>query len=197
MKHLLLRIVILLSFTSLAVGAQTSNNSVDSLSDELYNSSNRYTESGITYRVIKMENLNTYFSEIKTINKEKTEEIKASAKTIKQLEEKNKAQAKDYKELNDKYDYAIRANDAMDFFSILIPKKRYNVIMWGLVFILLALGAGLFLMFKRSHQVTRHAQKELEELKDEFEAYRKRTLRREQEVATSYLREINKLKGKI
>ena len=85
----------------------------------------------------------------------------------------------------------------MEFFTLLIPKAQYNLMMWSLVCVLVVGIIILYLMFNRGHQSTRLANKELQEKIDEFESYRKRTLKREQEVATGYLRDIKKLKEQL
>jgi len=177
--------------------AQTESAAVDSLCDNLFEASNRYVESDITYRVVKWSVLSAYFDNIKALDAEKSDQIAASAETIKSLEQAKRSQQAAYAELNAKYDQAIKVNDAMEIFSILIPKVQYNLIMWSLVCILIGGIVIIYLMFNRGHQATQHAKKELEEKIEEFEAYRKRTLKREQEVASGYLRDIKKLKDQL
>lgn len=171
--------------------------SIDSLNQQLYKSSNKYTESKTVYRVIKWSELQTYFSDIKALDQEKSDQIVSTQETIKKLKEKNEAQTTAYNQLNEKYDYEVKANDAMEFFSLLIPKQRYNFLMWSLIIGLITVSVVLFIMYKKSHQITRHAQTELSESREEYDAYRQRTLRREQEVANRYLSEINKLKSQL
>lgn len=195
MKKALILIITILSIVTLSSNAQTETSTVDSLSQNLYKGSNRYSEGGTTYRVIKWEKLQAYFADVKTLESDLSAQIESSQKEITKLKEKNTKQEESYGLLDEKYNYAVKANDAMEFFSLLIPKKQYNFMMWGLVVILSTIAVVVFLMFKRSNQVTIHAKKELNELSEEFDGYRKRTLKREQEVAAGYQREINKLKG--
>lgn len=195
MKYYLLAFTLFISLFSTTALANGTN--IDSLNTSLYRSSNRYVESGITYRVLKWETLQRYFDDIKALDEDKTTQISEAQEKITFLKDKNEAQANSHEELKEKYDYAVRANDAMEFFTLLIPKKQYNLIMWSLVLGLIAFVIILLVMYKRSHQVTRNAQKERDESREEYEAYRQRTLRREQEVANGYLREINKLKSQL
>ncbi len=195
MKKIIFALTILLSILSNSVLANGTN--IDSLNTSLYRSSNRYVENKIVYRVVKWDELQAYFDDIKLLDTDKSQQIDAAQEEIVSLKQKNEEQAQAHADLQDKYDQAVRANDAMEFFTLLIPKNQYNVIMWSLVMGLVVCVVILFVMFKRSHQVTRHAQKERDDSREEYEAFRQRTLRREQEVANSYLREINKLKSQL
>lgn len=187
---------VLLSFAS-PLSAQSVEAPIDSLSDKLFKSSNRYAESGIVYRVVKWETLSAYFKDIKSLDANKSQQILDSVDKIEALEAEQSEQLKAYEELNAKYDHAVKVNDAMEIFSLLIPKKQYNLIMWSLVIVLIGIAVILYLMFMRGKQATRLAKKELNEKIEEFEGYRKRTLKREQEVASGYLRDIKKLKEQL
>lgn len=195
MKKIILALTLLLSV--LTTTAQTTETNIDSLNQNLYRGSNRYVENKITYRVVKWNMLQSYFEDIKALDNEKSRQIVEAQENINFLKSKNEDQTAAYEQLKEKYDYAVRANDAMEFFTLLIPKTQYNLIMWSLVLGLIGCVIVLLVMYNRSHQVTQHAQKERDESREEYEAYRQRTLRREQEVANSYLREINKLKSQL
>lgn len=195
MKKIILALTLLLSV--LTTTAQTTETNIDSLNQNLYRGSNRYVENKITYRVVKWNMLQSYFEDIKALDNEKSRQIVEAQENINFLKSKNEDQTAAYEQLKEKYDYAVRANDAMEFFTLLIPKTQYNLIMWSLVLGLIGCVIVLLVMYNKSHQVTQHAQKERDESREEYEAYRQRTLRREQEVANSYLREINKLKSQL
>jgi preprotein translocase subunit SecF len=76
-----------------------------------------------------------------------------------------------------------------------VNKSTYNRIMWtilsGLVAILL-LG---FLVFKRNLSQTSNTNKELHELKNEFEAYRKTSREAREKLTMDHFNEIKRLKG--
>ncbi len=76
-----------------------------------------------------------------------------------------------------------------------VNKSTYNGIMWtiltGLVAILL-LG---FLVFKRNLSQTSNTKKELHELKNEFEAYRKTSREAREKLTMDHFNEIKRLKG--
>ena len=197
MKTFFSTILIAFLLINTALTAQTELSSVDSLSQKLFRTSNRYNEAGIIYRVVKMEVLNAYFKDIKVIDQDQINQIAASAAKITSLEADIVNQQGAYDKLNAKYEHSVKVNDAMEIFSLLIPKKQYNLIMWSLVCVLVGGIIIFYLLFNRGHQATRLAKKELEEKIDEFDSYRKRTLKREQEVASGYLRDIKKLKEQL
>jgi hypothetical protein len=87
-----------------------------------------------------------------------------------------------------------RTKNEITFLGISINKSLYNSVMWiilaGLVLLLL-LG---YLAFKRSYIVTRNTRKEINELKDEFEEYRKKTRLEREKMSMDHFKEIQKLR---
>ena len=84
--------------------------------------------------------------------------------------------------------------DSMQLFGILINKNLYKTIIWlviiGLTLLLVILGV----LFKRSNSITIETKTDLEDLKEEFESHRKRSLEREAQLSRKHLDEIIKLK---
>lgn len=76
-----------------------------------------------------------------------------------------------------------RSKDSMSFFGQEIDKAAYNSIMWGIIFVLVGLSVALFLMYKRSHVVTKDTKERLTEVEEEYENHRKTALKREQKLA--------------
>jgi hypothetical protein len=89
---------------------------------------------------------------------------------------------------------ATNEKDSMKLLGMLINKNLYQTIVWmviiGLSLIVLIIGV----LFKRSNSITVQTKTDLEELKQEFEAHRKRALEREAQLSRKHLDEINKLK---
>ncbi len=166
---------------------------IETLNDKLYKSSNRYVGNNITYRVIKWSTLNAYFEDIKRMDAEKSAQIERLSLEIKDLENKITEGNSAYDELKLKYEAA----DNIKFMNLLVSKQRYKLIMLSILALLLITVLLLYVLFKNSKKVTVDAQKELKGKEEEFESYRRRTLKREQEVASGYVREINKLKEKL
>ena len=91
-------------------------------------------------------------------------------------------------------DEAIRTKDSFSFLGIQMQKGAYNTFMWILVLLLLAAGAFLFLLFKRSHVVTSTTKKELENTQEEYEEYRKSSREKYEKLVVNHHNEIMKLK---
>lgn len=81
--------------------------------------------------------------------------------------------------------------------GVTLKKTVYNVLMWVLVGILVFALIVFILMFKRGHVVTKEARTDLKEIKEEFEAFRKRALEREREVTRKLYDEVLKYKNKF
>jgi len=91
-------------------------------------------------------------------------------------------------------DNAIRTKDSFKFLGMEIQKGVYNTIMWVIVLSLLGAGILLFLLFKRSHAVTSATKKELENIQEEFEEYRKSSREKHEKLVVNHHNEIMKLK---
>ena len=73
-------------------------------------------------------------------------------------------------------------------------KIAYDAVMWTIRSALLILAGFLFLLFKRSYKVTRQTKKDLQELKDEFEDFRKKALKSKEEAVKMIYDELKKYK---
>lgn len=88
-----------------------------------------------------------------------------------------------------------RTKNSLKFFGISMSKIAYNSLMWGIIAGLLAILVILFLVYKRDRVVTVQLKKDLHELREEFESYRKSSRERMEKLVVSHHREIQKLKG--
>ncbi len=91
-------------------------------------------------------------------------------------------------------DKAIRTKDALSFLGIQMNKALYNTIMWVIVLALAACAIILFLLFKRTHAVTNQTRKELENIQEEYESYRKSSREKYEKLVVNHHNEIMKLK---
>lgn len=87
--------------------------------------------------------------------------------------------------------------NSISFFGKDISKEKYNSIMLSFIIFLVLLLLFVFFLFKRSNSVAIRIQKDLDELREEFENYRKRTLEREQKIVREMYDEILKYKNKL
>ena len=76
-----------------------------------------------------------------------------------------------------------------------VNKVTYNSIMWTILAILVFLLAVGFLSFKQNRAVTLRTKKDLNELKEEFEEYQKKTRIERERMSIDHFNEIKKLKG--
>ncbi|EGV42423.1 tRNA (guanine-N1)-methyltransferase [Bizionia argentinensis JUB59] len=83
----------------------------------------------------------------------------------------------------------------MELFGLQMTKPSYNVLMWSIIALLLALLLLFIYKFKNSNIVTREAKKSLSETEEELENHRRTALEREQKVRRQLQDELNKQKG--
>lgn len=95
-----------------------------------------------------------------------------------------------------KFATALKEKNSLRFLGILMSKSTYNSVMWTIVLVLAGGLAIIIFLFRRSQTVTSQTKKDLQELKDEFEVFRKRALDREEKLSRKYLDDLNKIKGK-
>jgi hypothetical protein len=88
-----------------------------------------------------------------------------------------------------------RTKNSIKVIGIEVNKSSYNSVMWIIVGGLLAILAFGFLAFKRNLIITTNRKKELDELKNEFEAYRKTTREAREKMSMEHFKEIQRLKG--
>lgn len=92
---------------------------------------------------------------------------------------------------------AVEMRDNINLLGIPMNKAAYNSIMWTATIGLLILTTLLFLFFKRSHLITTRSKREIEELKEELLANRKRAREREEKVVRKLHDEINRYKKRV
>jgi hypothetical protein len=92
-------------------------------------------------------------------------------------------------------DKMTKTKNSIRLLGIEINKLAYNAFMWTLLAILAGILAIGFLAYKRNHTVTAHTKKEIEELKKEFEAYRKASREAREKMSMAHFNELKKLRG--
>ena len=102
----------------------------------------------------------------------------------------------DLNNTNDKLDLAIKNRDRFKFVGMPVHKSLYNSIMWIVIAALAFLSVILFLSAKRNFSASRQLKNDLEEVKEEFEAYRKQSRERQEQLVVKHHNELRKMKGK-
>ncbi len=96
--------------------------------------------------------------------------------------------------LSNEKDDAIKNRDSLVLFGFSMTKSAYNKLLWSIIIILLSLTTFVFLLFKRSNSVTRNALTDLEDIKKEFEEFRRVAHLNKEKLIVSHFNEIKKLK---
>ncbi len=88
-----------------------------------------------------------------------------------------------------------RTKNSLKVIGLIVNKDTYNGIMWTILGGLVALLLLGFLVFQRNLSTTSNTKKEFQELKNEFEAYRKTTREAREKLTMDHFNEIKRLKG--
>ena len=89
-----------------------------------------------------------------------------------------------------------RTKNSISVLGINLNKFAYNAIMWVIFAALGFLLVTGFLAFRRNLAITTNNKKELDDLKDEFEAYKKKSRVEREKMSLEHFNEIKRLKGK-
>jgi len=92
-------------------------------------------------------------------------------------------------------DQMTKTKNSISLLGIEINKTAYNAVLWTIIVVLAGLLTAGFLAYQRNHRVTSHTRKECEELKKEFEAYRKASREAREKMSMTHFNELKKLRG--
>lgn len=183
--------ILLFSFTvslSFSQENKDTQKSIENQFEEIYKKSNSYQ----AYKIIKKR----YYQDLKQNTLDSLERSKKiiSDKDRLLFTQKNKLKkdsillSKTTLELKD----SIKREKSISFLGILVSKKFYNLLLWGIVIILL-MSLSLFIVkFIRNNRTTKKAQRNVIDLEEEFELFRKKSVQREQKLRRQLQDEINK-----
>jgi len=96
---------------------------------------------------------------------------------------------------NTRLDEMTKSKNSISVIGMEINKSSYNKVMWTILVILVAALTLGFLAFNRNMTLLSDTKKEFQELKDEFEAYRKTSREAREKMTMSHFIELKKLKG--
>lgn len=88
-----------------------------------------------------------------------------------------------------------RTKNSIRVIGLEVNKSTYNKVMWTLLAGLIAALLMGFLVFKRNLSVTFSTKKEFEELKNEYETYKKTSREAREKLTMDHFKEIKKLRG--
>ncbi len=88
-----------------------------------------------------------------------------------------------------------RTKESLNVLGMQVNKKSYNSVMWTLVGILVVVLLIGYLTFRQNRNITIRTRKDLNDLKDEYEKYQKKTRLEREKMTIDHFNEIKKLKG--
>jgi predicted Holliday junction resolvase-like endonuclease len=92
-------------------------------------------------------------------------------------------------------DRMTKTKNSISLLGVEINKTAYNAFLWTIIAVLAGLLTVGFMAYKRNHKVTSNTRKEFEELKKEFEAYRKASREAREKMSMTHFNELKKLRG--
>lgn len=92
-------------------------------------------------------------------------------------------------------DQMTKTKNSISLLGMEINKVFYNAVLWTIIAVLAGLLTVGFLAYKRNYSITAHTRKEFEELKREFEAYRKASREAREKMSMTHFNELKKLRG--
>jgi hypothetical protein len=88
-----------------------------------------------------------------------------------------------------------RTKNSISVIGIQLEKNAYNTTTWTIIAILVSLLVIGYLTFKRNRVITLNTKKEIKELREEFEEYRKKTRLDREKMSMDHFNEMKKLRG--
>jgi hypothetical protein len=165
--------------------------SIEAQFNEVIDKSSTYQE----YRVIKAYWLSTFKSHL-TDSLNKFKKQLASTRTLFAASQSRiDSLANELQRTKSELETIRNAKDSIPFLFFSMGKNAYNRLMWTLMGVIILVLVFFIVLYNRSKIVINQAWADLEEKKEEFEAFRKRALERESQLSRNYLNELNKYRN--
>jgi len=194
--------LLLFSFTSVAqdtpdeAKASLNSGTINSQFDYLYKKSPKWTDprTGQRYKTVKVNYLFKFKENVSDSIKLVKQKYEAANVTIATQKTEIETLKTSLGETNDNLSSVTKEKDEIKFLGLPMSKSGYNTILWSIIGVLAAATALFIGKFKRSNIVTVDAKKGKDEIEEEFESYRQRSIEREQKLRRELQDEINKQK---
>lgn len=116
-------------------------------------------------------------------------------KTARTLNQTIDTLRKDLGSAKTRLEETMKSKNSISVIGMEINKTAYNRTMWTILFGLVAALVAGFLVFKRNLSIISNTRKEFQELKEEFETYRKTSREAREKMTMAHFLEMKKLKG--
>ena len=194
-KQYLTAIAFLMLISSTIVGQKINNNqpeldsgTIESQFDYILSKSTRWKEFQLIRKTSLLKVKEHSIDSLKTIHNKFVSAKQLSS----QLESKINGLKKEVDELKNEIQTISEIKDNIGFFGIRLSKSKYTLIVWSFISILIFLLVVILIKFKSNQLTTKTTKNELSKIENEFESYRKKSLRKEQEIMRKLQDEINK-----
>jgi len=194
--------LLLFSFSAVAqdtpdeAKASLNSGTINSQFDYLYKKSPKWTDprTGQRYKTVKVNNLFKFKENVSDSIKLVKQKYQAANATIATQKTEIETLKTSLGETNDNLSSVTKEKDEIKFLGLPMSKSGYNTILWSIIGVLAAATALFIGKFKRSNVITVDAKKDKDEIEEEFESYRQRSIEREQKLRRELQDEINKQK---
>lgn len=186
----------MLFLTACVVQGQTENevakiNTIENQFIDVIEKSNNWEQ----FKVVPKQKLTALKKSVQDSLNIQKQLISEKNSTIKSSEQKINDLKTQVQNLQNSFDELKNEKDSVNLFGILLSKGLYSSIVWGVIAVLCLLLAFYVFRFSKSYSVTKHSIKNLEDLQNEYEEYRTKSIERDQKLRRQLQDEINKNRG--
>jgi hypothetical protein len=181
-------VVLLLTATSFSQETTPEKNTVDNQFKALYKNSNNYQE----YKVVKKKEYGLLHTNVLDSLKQFNVQLKSKATLIHSQKAIIEALEKDNKETQTKLTTAINKENSIALLGIQLSKDAYSLILFITIWFLIVILAIFIYKFKNNNVITNKAKISLDNLENEFNFFRKKSLERQQKLRRELQDEILK-----
>ena len=190
-----LKVALFFFLTTIAVSQtspeETDDTSVKGQFESLYKKSGSYQK----YKVIEKNAYSLLQKSILDSVKNLKQTIDTKQHLINEHENKLASLQKEISTLNSQLEESSKIENQISFLGIGLTKANYNIFVWVIVFTLLGLLIFFMYRFKNSNLVTKETRILYEEIEQEFEQHKKKSLEKEQQLRRRLQDEINRQRG--
>lgn len=150
------------------------------------------SESYKIYKVIRRSYLDRFKSNINDSIGEVRQKLIDTRQQINDQQNEIASLKSELNSTNENLSSVSNEKDSISFLGIPVGKSKYKSIMWSIAAALLGGLLFFFYRFYKSNQVTSETQKNLDELHNDFDSYKKRAIEKEQKIMRRLQDELNK-----
>lgn len=188
--------------TGMMANAQEETPALPGTLDGKYRQLVERSETYQIYKVIKINELNAFWSEVVDSLAQNRRKIDELQDRVDQLSQTITSQRNEIESVNSKLEESLTRNDSIEFFGVQFSKLAYHIMVWAIIILLAAGIIVVFTLYKRSDIVTARAQKDYKSVQKEFEDYKDKArekqvkLKRELQTAINNLEEVRRGKAR-